>query len=130
MVFLQSFRLVHFAEVKASVSGADGIAVAGAVSDAVDLTLRRAHIVDAGVKRLVRKKRAVLQPNPDLCVWNFTDVPRTIGLPHQTHAGAIRPIERFIRRPVPSLYIVIFCITLVNARCYHCLRLRLGDFMS
>ena len=55
-------------------------------------------------------------------------MPRPIGIPHQTHAGAIRPIERFIRRPVPSLYIVIFCITLVNAQCFHCLRLRLGDY--
>ena len=130
LVFLQRLRLVHLAQPEASVPGADGIAVACAVSDAVDLALRLAHIVDAGVKRLVRKKRAVLQPDPDLCVRDFSDVPRPIGLPHQPHAGAIRPIERFIRRPAPSLYIVIFCITLVNARCFHCLRLRLGDFMS
>ena len=130
LVFVQNLRLVHLAQPEASVPGADGIAVAGAAPDAVDLARWLVHIVDAGVKRLVRKKRAVLQPDPDLCVWDFSDVPRPIGIPHQTHAGAIRPIERFIRRPVPSLYIVIFCITLVNARCFHCLRLRLGDFMS
>ena len=39
-------------------------------------------------------------------------MPRPIGLPHQTHAGAIRPIERFIRRPAPGFCIVI----LINAR--------------
>ena len=120
LVFLQNLRLVHLTQSEASVSGADGIAVAGAVSDAVDLTLRRAHIVDAGVKRLVRKKRAVLQPNPDLCVWNFTNVPRTIGLPHQPHAAAVRPIERFIRCPAPCFCIVI----LVNARSVLCFFLR------